>query len=302
MASVTRRNTKNGERRYDVRYRDSDGKVHTETKRTLRDAKHTASTVDADKLRGAWIDPRNASRTFRQVADDWLGSNVAKRASTYARDESILRVHLLPELADSRIGKVNPARVRGLVDAWSCRFEARTVRRMYGVLRAVFAFAVESSVIVASPCRGVKLPAVEPIKRHVVTADELGRLADALGPDYALMPYLGAMLGLRWGEVAGLRVGRVDLLGRTVTVSEQVTRGLKGTSYSGRRSRPRGDGRWPSPRRSPTCLLRTLPDAASPRPTRARCSSLPQTATCWSMRTTGTESGSLPASQRASAP
>ena len=39
-----------------------------------------------------------------------------------------------------------------------------------------------------------------------------------------------AVLGLRWGEVAGLRVGRVDLLRRIVSVREQVTRGKGGRS------------------------------------------------------------------------
>jgi integrase len=36
------------------------------------------------------------------------------------------------------------------------------------------------------------------------------------------MVYLAGLLGLRWSEVAGLRVGRVDLLRRTVTVSETM--------------------------------------------------------------------------------
>ncbi len=149
------------------------------------------------------------------------------------RDESILRVHLVPELGDDAIGKVTPARIRGVVDSWATRLEPRTVRRMYGVLRAVFGYAVDSSVVVASPCRGIKLPAVEPIRRYVVSADELEALANALGPAYAAMPYLGAMLGLRWGEVAGIRVGRLDLLGRTLTVAEQLTRGPKGTTVFG---------------------------------------------------------------------
>jgi integrase len=37
-----------------------------------------------------------------------------------------------------------------------------------------------------------------------------------------------AALGLRWGEIAGLRVGRIDFLRHTVTVAEQRTRGEKG--------------------------------------------------------------------------
>ena len=49
-------------------------------------------------------------------------------------------------------------------------------------------------------------------------------LADVLLP----MVWLGAVLGLRWSEVAGLRVGRLDVLRRTVTVAEAVTRDAQG--------------------------------------------------------------------------
>jgi len=47
------------------------------------------------------------------------------------------------------------------------------------------------------------------------------------------MAYLGATLGLRWGEVAGLRVGRLDLLRCELTVAEQIVRGKGGVSFPG---------------------------------------------------------------------
>jgi integrase len=47
------------------------------------------------------------------------------------------------------------------------------------------------------------------------------------------MAYLGAVLGLRWGEVAGLRVGRLDFLRATVCVAEQVTQGRGGMTTVG---------------------------------------------------------------------
>jgi integrase len=47
------------------------------------------------------------------------------------------------------------------------------------------------------------------------------------------MVYLGAVLGLRWGEVAGLRVGRLDQQRGTVAVAEQIVRGEKGQSMAG---------------------------------------------------------------------
>jgi integrase len=50
---------------------------------------------------------------------------------------------------------------------------------------------------------------------------------------------------LRWGDVAGLRVGRVDLEARTVAVTETIVRGRKGAvgvgepkSDAGRRTLP----------------------------------------------------------------
>jgi hypothetical protein len=38
------------------------------------------------------------------------------------------------------------------------------------------------------------------------------------------MLHLGAVLGLRCGECAGLRVGRLDFFNRTLVVAEQLTR------------------------------------------------------------------------------
>jgi integrase len=233
MASIDRRRTKSGEARYEVRYRTPEGTERSRTFRTRKDAERHASTVEADKLRGAWVDPRQAGRTFSDVADEWLESNPTKRPSAYARDESIVRVHLKPALGESPIGTISTASLRKLVTGWSGKHSARSVRRMYGTLRAIFAYAVASEVLVASPCRGIKLPEVAPVVRGVITAEELARLSDALGIAYGALPYLGAVLGLRWGECAGLRVKALDLLGGTLTVSEQATRGPKGATVFG---------------------------------------------------------------------
>ncbi len=47
------------------------------------------------------------------------------------------------------------------------------------------------------------------------------------------MVWVGALLGLRWGEVAGLRVRDLDLSGRTLSVTEIVTRDERGRSVAG---------------------------------------------------------------------
>ena len=55
-------------------------------------------------------------------------------------------------------------------------------------------------------------------------ADELERLAIVLGPDSAPFMWLGAVLGLRWAEAAGLTVDRLDFLGGRITVDRQLDR------------------------------------------------------------------------------
>lgn len=90
--------------------------------------------------------------------------------------------------------------------------------------------AVEREYLARSPCRTVRLSKDGRRHVHVVDADELARLAKAMA-EYSPMAYLAAVLGLRWGEVAGLRVGRIDLDDRVLVVAEQVTRGMGGRIY-----------------------------------------------------------------------
>jgi integrase len=53
-----------------------------------------------------------------------------------------------------------------------------------------------------------------------LSADELERLAGEMPEAYRPMVYLAGVLGLRWSEVAGLRVGRVDFARKRLEISE----------------------------------------------------------------------------------
>ena len=119
------------------------------------------------------------------------------------------------------------------MNEWSAFLGPRTVDRTYGTLRAAFAYAIDSDLFPRSPCRNVNLPRAVPRRRPVLTPDDVGRLANAMGPNRAAMVWVGALLGLRWGEVAGLRVRDLDLSGRTLSVTEIVTRDERGRSVAG---------------------------------------------------------------------
>lgn len=187
----------------------------------IRSAGRCGAVADLDraaKLSGGYVDPANGRVPFGDWAVLWLDSP-GKRPSALARDESIVGVHLMPAFGNRPLSSITPADVQALVTEWTAKSAPRTVRRQYGVLRAILNAAVAHELIARSPCRGIRLPAVTQTGRHVVTADELAMLADAMG-DYGPMAYLGAVLGLRWGECAGLRVGRLDFLRSTLEVAE----------------------------------------------------------------------------------
>lgn len=82
--------------RYDVRYRDPTGKQRKQTFRRRKDADRFLSTTEADKARGAWLDPTKGRITFSDWWERWWPTTVNLRPTSRARDESVARNHLDP--------------------------------------------------------------------------------------------------------------------------------------------------------------------------------------------------------------
>jgi integrase len=210
--------------RYQARLRDplTNRLVPLGTYDTKADADAAIADGVASQRRGVWVDPRKSRMTFGNWAQHWLESDATKRPRTRVRDEEVIRLHLAPAFGDAALGAITPLDVQRAVSRWTKVYAPNTVKRQYAVLRAILNAAVDADLIGRSPCRGVKLPTAQPTEHHIVTADELARLADELGDDYRAFAYAAAMLGLRFGELAALRVGRLDLLRGTVTVAESL--------------------------------------------------------------------------------
>jgi integrase len=221
-----RNRKRDGRRVYDVRLRDDKGAEYSKTFLTKREAEAYQAAERASRNRGAWVDPRLASARVAEVAERWITANTTKRLGSVARDRSIINNHILPALGSKQIGSVTRADVQQLVNAWTASHAPASTVRMYAVLRAVMSYAEDSELIGRNPCRRIRVPQLTPRVAEILDADTLGRLAEAMG-SYGPMAYLGAF-GLRWGEIAGLRVGRLDFLRHTITVDRQLTRGLHG--------------------------------------------------------------------------
>ena len=224
MASIVKRTTEAGEARYDVRYRDPAGKVRTRTFKRRKDADKYAATTEADKVRGSWLDPNKGRTTFAEWWDRWWPSTVNLRPTSRARDESIARNHVLPAFGPYPLVDIDHAMVAG----WVARLTASglapaTVQKSQQVLAKCLDSAVDSGRIRANPCDRVKLPRIERHEMRFLTPAEVAALADTIDERYRAFVLVGAYCGLRFGELAGLRPSRVDLLHRRIDVAEILT-------------------------------------------------------------------------------
>ena len=200
---------------------------------TKRDAAKYLSAMETEIRRGHWIGPLARRLPVQELAYRWFASNPAKRESTEVREEVTLCLYVIPAIGALRIDRVTPADIQEMVNEWSSVRAPRTVRREYGVVRALFAFAVANDWLSRSRCRNIRLPALDVSRRHDLIPADVDRIVEQIPDRYKVMVWLGAVLGLRWSEVIGLRVGRLDLAGGALEVAEAITRGIGGRLVSG---------------------------------------------------------------------
>jgi integrase len=210
---------------YDVELRDANGRKVTKTFPTKTAARSYETQQKAAKLGGRWVNPHGGGESVSSVAAQWLASDPTKRASSLARDRSILDNHVLPVLGGKQIGAVTRADIMALVNTWALSHKPSSVGRMYTCMGAVFSYAVGAELLAKTPCANIKLPKVELTARPAsIDPAALERLAGELGEDQEVFMWLGVVLGLRWAECAGLTAGSLDLLHGQISVSAQLGR------------------------------------------------------------------------------
>jgi len=102
--------------------------------------------------------------------------------------------------------------------------------KAYRLARTMLNQAVDDGVLPSNPCRVKGAGREHAPERPVAMPDQVALLAGAIDQRYQPMVLLAAYGSLRFGELAGLRRLRVDLLHRTIRIEEQ---GVERRSRSG---------------------------------------------------------------------
>lgn len=219
MAHVEKR----ADRKYRARYRGPDGRERSKTFDRKVDAERWLASVETEKARGQWVDPAAGRVTFEAWFDEWL-SAASVRPSTRDSYAGMAKRYLVPVFGAAELAKISTTDVRRwLAGMRSSRLAPATVAKAYRLLAQVMGTAADDGVIGRSPCT-IKGAGVERSpEMRFADVDQVHELASTVDERHRALVLTAAFAGLRWGELAGLRRRRVDLLHKTITVAEQLT-------------------------------------------------------------------------------
>lgn len=161
---------------------------------------------------------------FSTQAATWMASRRGNRRTTVARDESYMTSLVLPHFGRFPLSAVTVESVEAWVSNMLDGGKApATIRKAFQLASGVLSSAVRARRIPRNPADGVSLPPLERSEQRFLTVDEIHDLADTIDSKYRLMVLLGGYAGLRFGELAALKVSSLGVGLRTVTVTETLT-------------------------------------------------------------------------------
>ena len=226
MASI--RTTQEGT--FQVLYRDPVGRQRSKTFKRKTDANRFRSTVEADKLRGDWLDPGLARLTVGDWADRWF-ETMTQAPKTREVYEGHLRNWVLPALGDVPLSNLDKAMVREFVaDIRNQGRSQGTVDGCVKVLRLVLGFALDAGAIKSNPAARLNLDRQQSREMHFLTEHQVALLATKMRhPMYETLVLFAAWTGMRAGEIEALRVKRLNLATGRAEVAESVGEASDGT-------------------------------------------------------------------------
>ena len=189
-----------------------------EQKKVLRVSKSVAQRWGEEReryllLHGAPT-PKKEVPTLEEFAPRFLQEYAVanrQKPSVVAAKESILRIHLVPELGDKRLDEIRNDDIQRLKGYLQDRAR-KTVNNVLTVLSVLLKKAVEWEVIDRTPCtiKLLQVPKASVGCHDPEDYERLVRASQELGTCSELVVLLGGEAGLRLGEITALEWADVD--------------------------------------------------------------------------------------------
>jgi integrase len=246
MASIRSYRTAKGERRYEVRFRDADGRQRSKAFSVRKDA--DAFRVDVERKRQAGILYQAAPERFHDVARAWLeryergaAGNVRPRPRSVAlADDNLAVLAPLNQLSLERIR-------RPLVEDLIAEVAERAPRRAemaLALLKRILRAAEERGQVVDPAVYRVRIARHEEREPRFLTWEEADELRSWLPEHVGRIVPVAILTMLRRGEILALRDRDVDFETGAISVVAHTQGGvrLSPKTRAGRRTTDVGPG------------------------------------------------------------
>ncbi|PPF29923.1 site-specific integrase [Rathayibacter tritici] len=169
-----------------------------------------------------------SSWTVESYAAHWLANTAhgSLKPSTVANYTWMMRKHVVPAVGRHRLDNLTPAHVRELhTKVAASGVSSRTVQLAHAVLRTMLSEAMREQLVARNVATLVRTPRVERTDVSPWTPQEAALFLETNRSDPHHSLYLAALaLGMRKGELLGLRWSDVDLDARELRVRQTVQR------------------------------------------------------------------------------
>lgn len=216
-------------------WRSPAGRQESKTFRTKREASAFLAQMKTSAVTGSYVSPHAGRTPFGEHARLWMASWNTE-TTTKARDESIMRVHVLKQWESWPLAKIDHLAIQTWITGLSQRLSPATVAECRRLTAAVLRSAVRNRLIAYNPCDDVRVP-----KRRKKDTDEQviardvfrHKLLPAVPDRYRGLVAVAGGAGLRWGEAAGLCADAVDLNAGRLRVIRTVVEVSGHTRFKG---------------------------------------------------------------------
>jgi integrase len=195
------------------------GKTQGEVRKKLTEARRTLDQG------GTLITERQTVAAF---LDRWLRDVVkpSVRPKTYDSYLQVVKLYIIPGVGAHQLTGLQPQHVQAMINArLAAGLSPRTVQYLRAILRRALGQALKWGLVARNVATLVDPPKSERREMRALSPDEAGRfLAAAQGDRLEALYRVALSIGLRQGEILGLRWEDVDLDGGRLAVRKQLQR------------------------------------------------------------------------------
>lgn len=165
--------------------------------------------------------------TLKDYLPQWFESHKKMLAPNTINGYAVnINNHIIPQIGTLKLKDIKPKHLEAFYSTLMTDKElsAKTVKYIHNVLKVALKAAVDNKIIDDNPCLKAKTPKVPKFQSQLLSLEQLKTLLSEIeGDRYETEIKLAAMLGLRKGEVLGIKRIDLDTTKHTLHIQRQVS-------------------------------------------------------------------------------